>query len=274
MYSFIVPTCIKNNKHLNQLKRCIYSILQYHPESYIYLIDDSDDEFKKYVSLYTHDLENIKIIETKLKGSADQQVFSVILENNDESSHYIIIQDSMILNKKLDNIDSIHNVKFMWHFTNHIIDWDKIIEPRTSDNIINEIITHTDLIKYHLINNYNQDINFLNYCLNLLKNKHLWVGCFGNCCIVKRESIKYLDDMTKFSEKFVKNTSNRERRMNESIFSLICHYYIPQDYSNSYDGLYYDGINVNPFKNKVTEFDNSLVYCCKNTYLSKLSFER
>ena len=61
--------------------------------------------------------------------------------------------------------------------------------------------------------------------------------------------------------------------MNESIFSLICHYYVPQNYSDSYDGLYYDGFEVNKYRGLPTGFDY-LYYCCKNKYISKISFER
>jgi hypothetical protein len=272
--SFIISVCIRNIQHFNQLKRCIESIKLYHCESNIFLINDSDDSFNKCILEYIEKFENIKIIQSKLKGSADQQVFKIILENDDKSSHYIIIQDSMILNKALEEIELIENIKFMWHFTNHMVDWDRIIEPQTEYNMMYNIITHSDLIKHNLKNNYFQDEKFLEFALQCLEQKESWVGCFGNCCVITRKCVKYLNDKTQFSEKFIQNYTNRERRANESIFSLICHYYLPQDYSNSYDGLYYDGINVNNFAGKVTEFDNSLVYCCKNKYISKLSFCR
>jgi hypothetical protein len=53
----------------------------------------------------------------------------------------------------------------------------------------------------------------------------------------------------------------------------MCHYYFPQNYENAYDGLYYDGINVNEYSNKQTGFDD-LKYCCRKEYISKISFER
>jgi len=274
MFNFLIPSCIKNELHMRQLSRCIDSIKKFHPENKIYIINDSDDNFNKCISEYIDNFDNIKIIQSKLKGSADQQVFKIILENYDNSSHYIIIQDSMLLNKALEDIELIENVKFMWHFTNHRIDWDKINEPETDYNNIHNIITHTDLIKHNLKKNYFEDEKFLEFALQCLEQKESWVGCFGNCCVITRKCVKYLNDKTHFSEKFIQNYTNRERRANESIFSLICHYYLPKDYSNSYDGLYYDGINVNNFAGEVTDFDNTLVYCCKNNYISKISFCR
>lgn len=273
MISFIISTCIRNELHLNQLKRCISSIIFFHKDSNIYLIDDSDEEYNLIVKNTIINVNNITIIDSIKKGSADQQVFKVILNSNDQSTHYIIMQDSMFLNRMFNNIDSIDTIKFLWHFTNHIIDWDKIIEPQNDFNVANNIKTHTDLIKYNLINNYCEDAKFLQYSLDCLQNKNKWVGCFGNCCIVTKKAIEILNKNTKFVDKFIYNNTNRERRMNESIFSIICHYYLPQEYKNSYDGLYYDGINVNKYSNVKTGFDE-LKYCCKNTYISKISFDR
>ena len=273
MVLFIVSTCIKNNIHLKQLNRCIQSIIIYHPSKFIYIINDSDESYLLEIINLIKNIKNVLLVESKIKGSADQQVFNLITKINDEFSHYIIMQDSMFLNQSLDNIDKIEDVNFLWHFTNHRIDWDKIHEPYSDFNKNNKIITHTDLIRYHLINNYFEDTNFLKYALQSLINKNTWVGCFGNCCIITKKCVKFLNEKTNFSEKFINNNTNRERRVNESIFSLICHYYFPQNYQLSYDGLYYDGISVNIYANTETGFDN-LKYCCKNKYISKISFDR
>ena len=273
MISFVVSTCIKNKIHLNQLNRCIQSIIMYHPSSYIYIINDSEELYLLFIQNLIKNNKNIFLVESKLKGSADQQVFKLITEINDEASHYIIIQDSMFLNQMFDNVDKISDVKFLWCFTNHIIDWDKIIEPENQFNTLYKINTHTDLIRHHLITNYYEDMKFLNYAIESLKNKNNWCGCFGNCCIITKKCVELLDNKTNFCEKFIKNNTNRERRVNESIFSLICHYYLPQNYELAYDGLYYDGISVNAYSNTPTGFDN-LKYCCKKKYISKISFER
>lgn len=245
----------------------------FHPSSYIYIINDSDDFYILEIQNLIKNNSNIFFVESKVKGSADQQVFKLIMEIHDKSSHYIIIQDSMFLNRKFDNIESIESIKFLWHFTNHRIDWDKILEPQTDFNIKNKIITHTDLIRYNLIKNYNEDVNFLKYALECLKNKNIWVGCFGNCCIITKKCLEKLNENTNFVEKFISNNTNRERRMNESIFSIICYYYLPQEYDNSYDGLYYNGIYVNNYLGMETGFDG-LKYCCRNKYISKISFDR
>lgn len=273
MITFIIPTCIQKEIHLNMLIKCIESIRCFHKESFIYLINDSDENYNKEFLTNILHFNNIEIIDTKIKGSADQQVFKLILEIDDNSTHYIIIQDSMFLNKKLNNIEEIKDIEFIWHFTNHRIDWDKIIEPETEFNIKNNIITHTDLIRYYLTKNYFHDESFLKYSLDALDNKNIWCGCFGNCSIVTKQFIQYLNIKSNFAEKFMYNNTNRERRMNESIFSLLCHYYLPKNYEKSFDGLYFDGINSNEFNGKPTYFYD-LKYCCKNNYISKISFDR
>lgn len=273
MFSFIISTCVKNKTHLNQLDRCIQTIRNYHKEPII-IINDSEQDYHDNIYQLIIKYDNIRLTNTLIKGSADQQCFKFILECEEENDHYVIIQDSMLLNSYLDNIEEIKDVRFIWHFTNHNNEWDKIIEPPTQYNIKYNIITHTDLIKHHLIKNYYANDDFLTYALDCMDNKNKWCGCFGNCCIITKTFLKQMNKEVNFVNLFVNNTSNRERRMNESIFALICHYCLPGvSFKNSYDGLYYDGYNVNIYSGQPTGFDN-LTWCCINKYISKISFNR
>ena len=149
---FFIATCLKNQLHVNQLIRCLTSIKLYHNDSTIYLINDSDDSFDNFSNIQSM-FSNIIVLKTLKKGSADQQVFKFIMNiQNNKFTHFFIMQDSMILNNELKNIDTIKNVKFLWHFTNHILHWDIINEPNTEYNIQNNIKSHTDLIRHHLKN--------------------------------------------------------------------------------------------------------------------------
>ena len=94
-FSFIIPICIRCDNHSNQLNRCINSIRSFYPNNNIYLINDSDDNFIIDNIISTH--YNIIIINTIKKGSADQQVFKIIIDYN-ITEKCLIIQDSMILN--------------------------------------------------------------------------------------------------------------------------------------------------------------------------------
>ena len=270
-FGFIIPVFCKNDIHLNQLLRCINSIQKYHPSNKIILIDDSDEKYN--LNNLISYKENLIILKSILKGSADQQMFKILSETT-LFEKAIFIQDSMILNKKLENIDKIDNITFLWHFTNHILHWDVIEEPKTQFNIENKINNHTDLIKHKLIKDYNKNKDFLNFSLNNLFNKNNWCGCFGNLCIITKKELQYINNIVPFIDIFTTYTSNRDRRVNESIFSLICHFCYPnKKFNQSYDGLYYDGYNVNIYSNTSYNFDN-LKLCCKNEYISKISFNR
>ena len=101
------------------------------------------------------------------------------------------------------------------------------------------------------------------YSLECLDQKDKWVGCFGSLCIITKMQIIEMDKKVKFVDKFVDATSNRDRRANESIYSLVCDYCYPLvNFQKSFDGLYYDGINVNEYSGKPTEFDG-LTWCCR-----------
>lgn len=274
-FGFIIPTCVKNDIHFNQLKRCIKSIRNFYINIKIVLIDDSDIEFTKQINNYFETDNNIFIKESIIKGSADQQIFKILFET-DLFDKAVFIQDSMILNKKLENIDKI-NLQFIWHFKNHRLHWDIIKEPNTEYNIINNIITHTNLIKHNILRDYNDNCEFQKYAIHKLTNKNEWCGCFGSLCIIDKKSLYILNKNVNFIDKFINATSNRDRRVNESIFALICHYSFPNiNFENSYDGLYYDGYkhggNINK-NGKYTGFDN-LTWCAVHDFFSKISFNR
>ena len=274
-FGFIIPICIKNNIHFNQLKRCLRSIRIFYENIEIILIDDSDIEYTKQIKEYFKTDNNIVIKESLIKGSADQQIFKVLLET-ELFEKAIFIQDSMILNKKLEGIDEI-NLKFIWHFTNHRVHWDVIKEPKTEYNIKHNINSHSDLIIHNVLRDYNDNNEFQKYVINNLKNNNQWCGCFGSLCIIDKKSLNILNDNINFIDKFINSTSNRDRRVNESIFSLICHFKYPENnFENSYDGLYYDGNTYGgdcKMVNKNTGFDK-LKWCAVHNFFNKVSFNR
>ena len=272
-FGFIIPTCCRNKIHLNQLHRCINSIRRFYLNNNIILINDSIDYFdlsKEFIND-----KFIHIIKSYNNGSADQQIFKVFLET-ELFDKVVFLQDSMILNKKLENIEKV-SFKFIWHFTNHRNQWDQLKEPICLYNTKNNIISHTDLIRHIVLRDYNDNKNFQKFCIENLNKKNKWVGSFGSLCILNKKTLKQLNSEVNFIEKFLKYTSNRDRRANESIFSLISHYVFPENnFQESYDELYYDGINHGGNKDLIgtnTGFD-SLKWCAVHKYFSKVSFNR
>ena len=271
-FGFIIPTCIKSKIHLNQLVRCINSIRKHHKDNYIILICNS--ESYDLPNLFKEQ-KNIVTIQTVNPGSEDQQIFKVLSETK-LFNKAVFIQDSMLLNKALENIDDI-DLKFIWHFTNHRIHWDVIEEPKTEYNLKNNIITHTDLIRHNILRDYCDNKEFQEFAIDKLKNKHEWCGSIGSCCIIDKQTLDMLNNKVKFIGKFIKYNSNRDRRVNESLFPLICHYVFPnKNFEDSYDDFYYDGVKHGGQENminKPTGFDN-LKWCSVHHYFSKISFNR
>lgn len=266
-FGFIIPTCCFTDIHLRQLFRCINSVLNLYPDIHIILINDSDvynlnDIFSQ--------SQNIIIFKSLIKGSADQQIFKVF-QDNIYFDKAIFMQDSMLLNAKIDNIESI-NFQFLWHFTNHRIHWNNIFEPKTEFNLVNKIHTHADLIKFAIKNYYPR--GFSQFALENMHDMNKWVGCFGSLCIIDKVHLNYMNSKVPFVDFFISSNSNRNRRANESIFALIAHYCFPNySFQNSLDGLYYDGYTTNIYNGHDTSFDN-LLWTCKMKYFSKISFDR
>ena len=276
--SFIVATYITNDIQLRQFKRCIDSIVKYSKYNNIYIINNSIDLYdneKLYNLLEKYENIIIKTCSSKLLGgTCFTDIYKLILEVEDNCDYFFIMQDSMFLNKQIKDLSYVKDVQFLWHFTNHRLHWDNIILPSSDFNNQNNIKCLTDLIEYYLKTYYIKDKDFLSYALNALKNKDTWCGCFGICSIITKNAIYQIDKKSSIINIY-NNIHNTEISIvNESIFALLCHYYYPQDYEKSFDGLYYDGITVNKNSNKSFDNEDNLLLLAANEYLSKVSFQR
>lgn len=274
MISFILSVYIETDVHLRLLLRSINNIFKYHNDSNIYLINDTvNDNYTNIIENLIKDIPNIYMSKSIVRGSAESQRFNIIKSLNDNASHYILIHDSVIINDKFEDLDDIKDVKFLMHFTNHRLHWNGIEEEQTEFNIKNNIKTHTDLIRFYINKDFNNDKDFNNYANNALDNMNLWCGCLGNYCIITKKCVEFLDEKCNFSEIFINYNLKRQRMAIESIFALICHYYIPQNYEQSYDGIYHDGYNVNSYAFKPSGIEN-LNYLVRSKHISKFSFNR
>ena len=272
---FIIPSCCRNEVHFKQLCRCVLSIRKFHTDEMIILIDDSDCDYNVRINEHFGKDDRVVVKNSICKGSADQQVFKV-LSDTELFTTCVFLQDSMLLNKKLVDTHNV-DVQFIWHFTNHIVDWDRIHEPITEYNQTYNIKTHTDLLKHVISRDYGEYEDFQKFAINCLNNKDQWCGSIGSCCVLSKECLKTICNKINFVDIFVKCNTNRYRRCNESIFPIICHFVFPnKQFEQSYDGLYYDGVNHGgnrTFVNKPTGFDN-LRWCAVHEYFSKISFNR
>jgi len=256
---FIIPSYCSEEQHIIKLKECIHSIRKYYKYNKIVIInDDSPKEI-------LFDDPNIIIEKSVVNGGADMTPYYLLYKN-----HYfdkaLIIQDSMCINKKLENLDDIKTIKYLWYFTNHRVDWSTIKENQTEYNVKNNIKTHDDLI-IDCIKKYCKNKDFQKYALDIYFQKDNWSGCFGTLSIIDYNFLKILEEKTGIIDTLLNFNTNRLRRVAESIFSLACKYILEEEvFETGYDGLYYDG--------KKTPKGRNNEYCCKKKYFSKISFNR
>lgn len=291
MFSFIITTNIQNETQYRQLVRCICSIRKYHLNK-IYLINDNvNSKYNHLIYRLQFIYKNIHYYNSIIENHGECLVpkyINDILENDiddeiENVTHFVYLHDTMLLNKKLENVNQINDIQFLLHMTNHRKHYDIDIFSELNQQVYNEnnIKSMSDLILYIVKNNFT-DQNFINYVIEAEMNKDLYVANFGLCYIVSKQFFK------EFSNKFKKYNQSKfedimidEDNYNkfgkyikvsyECIFSLLLHYYYPNiNYTNSLDGLYYDGIKVNPNAFKNFEYDNELLYIWKGEYISKL----
>lgn len=238
-FGFIIASCIREKIHLVSLNECIKSIRTFHSNNIIVIMDFTNNK----------ELENIAIsdnpdviFELHTEHVPADMLFFHYFKANKYFDKAILLQDSMRLNMEM-NVDDIHDIKYLWYFTNHRVHWSIIKEPVTEFNVKNNIISHDDLNMY-IINNM-QDNTFKEYCLTTYYHKNEWCGCFGTCCIITHDFINKLDDKTGIIHIQKQMHDNRLRRSIESIFSLAVQFVTGRNMEDAYDGLYYDGTNGN-----------------------------
>jgi hypothetical protein len=255
-FCFIVSTCVITQQHKSQLSRCYQSIRKFFPDTSVYIINDSPTNTRV-------DLPgNVTVVQSCCIGSGDQQVFKVFQGSGFDKA--VIIQDSMlVLADFTHEIDRVDSVELLWYFTNHRKDWDTIREPITN-------ITHTDLIKSRVNKDYTFNPAFVKFAMDRLNRKELWCGTLGSCCVITRKSLEYINGIVPFINTMVTYNTNRLRRVNESLFGIICHFVYPE---KDFERGAIDGRYANNKLGQPTGFDD-LVWCSYNKYIAKVSFNR
>lgn len=239
-FGFIIPTYVTTETHKIVLRECLRKIRLYHANPIVLINDHSPLD----ISEIQKEFANVSIESSMIKGAGEMNPYLHFYAHKYFDTA-IILHDSMHLNKPLERVDSIQDIKFIRYFTNHIFHWNLIQEPKTYYNEQHGIIVHDDLI-IHLLKRILSEKNklFLNFCLERYAQKKQWVGCFGIQTIITHNFLKELHNKTNILD-FATITNNRRSRCAmESIFALACHYLRDTEYlkNNAYDGLYFDGI--------------------------------
>lgn len=236
---FIVATCIRKSDHMKSLEICIQSILRFYTSEQIVIIVDFTSELSMIQQM--KDTFPHIIFETDVPHVPADMLMLYFFKKNHYFDLAITLQDSMSIFEPFD-VENVKDIEFLWHFTNHRLQWSVITEPQTEFNMIHNIKVHDDLNMYcitHLINN----IAFKEYCTAIYFNKDKWSGSFGSLSLITYDSLIKLDKSTGIIDLMLKMNSNRLRRSIESIFALACQFYLNKEIHSSYDGLYFDGLS-------------------------------
>ena len=250
MYGFIIAACIRDFKQQESLINCLKSTNYHNPEFVkVVVVDFTSDTFL--IEEVEKTFKNVIFEKETPKVPADMLLYYFFLKN-----HYcdimITLQDSMYVRIPFTNL---MNPEYLWHFNNHRVHWNIIKEPENDYGVI----THEDLIIY-CINKFIKKESVKNYCLQLYYQKEKYSCCFGTLMIMPYQVLKEFDEKTGIIEIMTNMKTNRLRRAIETIFSLCFCYYSNKYIDNSYDGLYYDGIN----------YHNNMI----SKHIQKISFDR
>jgi hypothetical protein len=214
-----------------------------------------------------------------VKSAGDMSTYKIFL-SNPIFKKAVIIQDSMTLERELHNIEEVKNMKYLWYFTNHRLHWHIIEEPQNEYNIKRGIKFHDDAVM-DVINNYIVNEQFKEFSKSNYYDKNNWSGCFGCLSVIDYDFLRLFDEKTGIANLLLNFNNNRLRRVSESIFALAGKFVLGDEvFEKAYDGLYYNGLNEpnnRMFLNSGSlGFPDSIILnqVCKNTYFSKISFDR
>lgn len=233
---FIIPSYCDTKEHINSLQKCVKSIRTLYATIKIVIIDSFSPIS---IDLFNDD-NNIIIQKSEYEGAGLILPYYYFYSKK-YFTKAIIMHDSVTINNIIDDIDCINTIKYLKHFTNHILHWAGIIEPETEFTLEHNIKNHDDLNMY-MVNTYMNNKEFVKYFNSIYYHKSKWIGCFGAMSIITIDFMKELQDKTGILDLVCHMKDRRHKRAFESIFSIACQYTlnkIPDSYS-----LYYDGINT------------------------------
>ena len=240
-FGFLIPSYVTSQESMESLHYCLRTLQEYHPSiPKILFVDPKNPIVIDNLSIIKDD-PTIRIINTRY-CDGELNVWKHFLHEK-YFDVGILLHDSFLIKKPLENIEQISDVNFIWYFTNHRVHWDIIEEPNTEYNRSHKIRTHNDLI-YHLAKQAYEGSDFFTWFQQVFPRKEEWIGCFGPVSIMRHEFLQRLQEKTGFLNIIPYIKDKRDRMAMESIYALACQYVLGRT-ADSYDGLYYDGIHPN-----------------------------
>lgn len=197
-------------RHINTVddailwKSCYDSIRKFYPDTMIVIIDN--DSNLSITDMVAPDI-NSCIHSSELPKGRLFVPYYYFLTHYNMYKKAIILHDSTILQGILP-VDSVHGVKYLWHFETH-----------EHDN------KNTGLILLKNLKNTG--------ALSSFYTENRWHGCLGCMCIIEKSFLQMLED--KYSILSLKNviTTKLFACEYERIFSVLCTYECPELFTSA-----------------------------------------
>lgn len=175
------------------LIRCIESIRRLDDKLIVIINDNSSYEFKR----ENIPFNNILVIKNEYSGSGE--IYPYYLNNKTKLfDQYVVMHDSMILKKKIDNWS---NIRPLWYFEKGFknIPNDKNLENPFKSQIVDHLNDKYDILNRYI--NQQHDGPIISY-----------YGCFG-CCLIIDQNVAGPVFTSINLENLVKNVNTRPQRM-------------------------------------------------------------
>ena len=189
MLGFIILRHVSQKEHDRLWIHCYECIRQLY-DAPILIIDDNSDESL----LGQIKLDNCTVVKSEFpkRGELLPYYYFHKLAPFEKA---VILHDSMFIKKKLD-VESIDEVKFLWHFDRHVGD-----RPELEKSFIKTMKSEQ--------------------VMNLYDSKN-WHGCFGVASVITHNYITHLQEKYNLFALLDVIESRNDRMRLERIFALLC----------------------------------------------------
>ena len=202
--SFFIYRQVKEKRDNYCWFECINQIRSFYKSEPIFIIDDydrNDDICFQLDGKLNINIHIIKVLEedNHLKGRGELLCFYYYLKLK-PSKKAIFLQDNLFILKKFDeDMIETSDVKFI----NGFIDNNEFNKSLVN-NLILDLKEGDEIIKY--------------------KYKYNWVGCYGVCCLISLDYLKYLQERYNFLILLTEVKSKIMREVFERVFGLLITY--------------------------------------------------
>lgn len=250
MVGFIFTRHVNSNETNEYWKECIRCIRKHYQNNIIMVIDDNSSV--EYITNDNVDLRNCFIIQSEYpkRGEILSYYYFYKYKLFDKA---IIIHDSVFLQQDISQeVNSVNNVTFLWHFKNAY-----------DDNLVKEMYFISQL-------KYNNTQENLTKLTNIYLQRDKWLGCFGVMSVITYDFLNILVEKYNIFNLLNVIKTREDRCSLERIFAVLC--YVNNNYFTNNSLSIFGEINDHRFLGMSFHYNYHNYLIDKKTFdLSKVS---